>query len=138
MEAIRPHIMSTRLRLGSLLHENLPAQNIPPHVSAAIVHHLSQHLEAITAKTGMVQVYHLSIDGCDSSNGKGIFMGPMRTGTAAERDVLAATLPGMPADFRTQLDGTGVLIAVIAQAKKKHTAVILLTEANLATLRGDQ
>jgi len=131
--------MSLKLRLGILLQDSLPAQGIAPHVCVAIVHHLSQHVGAIVLRPGSVTVYYLTIENVtvESSNGRGMFLGPMKTGTAAEKDNTAAALQSMPQGFRERLDApSGVIVAVTATESQKApcSAVVELTGEDLRRL----
>lgn len=98
----------------------------PAHVSSIINHHMKQHIDAATTAAAMaagVPFFYLSIidattradgTGAVTSNGKGMFVGPLKTYTAPERDMVAAQFKDIP-DLRRRLDNPDAEVVLISR-----------------------
>lgn len=124
------------------------SERLPPPIGEVLVHHLTQHIEAIfgNCHAGKPTVFYLGIEGvivkaegAAASNGRGMFVGPLKSGTSREKDILVSTLQGMHPNFRAQLDQTGIEVIIAAKVieanGKSHSVGIELREADLAELR---
>lgn len=147
--------MSLKIRLASLLRAFLlssgDSKKIPPYIGDVLVHHLSQHVDAILGNIseGKMAVFYLGVDavavggdGVATSNGRGVFTGPLKTSTAQEKDMIVQALQSMPSRFRSRLDQAGIDVMVAAVINEvggnSHSVILELSKADLAALRVEQ
>lgn len=106
------------------------------HVSAIINHHMKQHIDAATGAASSAAgaaFFYLGVieataqaDGTVTSNGKGMFTGPLKTRTAAERDMVAAQFSAIP-NLRQRLDNPDAELVLIAQVAVNGTTHCSIT-----------
>jgi hypothetical protein len=118
----------------------------PPHIGEIATYHMRQHASTVLEKLskGTTVVFYMSIsmadvrDGTVISNGRGMFTGPLRTGTRPEKDQLVQSLPGAPFALRSRLDRNEIEAIIIVKVDEKsgkgHYLILEMSTDDLRAL----